>query len=520
MTNVKEITDLMDSPSTEDIELINKAYSFAEKAHAGFKRNNGDPYFFHVFETAKNLATLKKGAVTVAAGLLHDSMEDAGITAEQIEKEFGKEILFLVEGVTKLGKLKYRGATRHSESLRKLFVAMSQDIRVIIIKLADRLHNMRTLEHVPKHKQLRIAEESLEIYAPIAYRLGIRKLNRELEDLSFSYVYPKEYTELKKLTAQRHKKDLQHLEKFNKSFKKALATADIIDIHTDFRIKGLYSLHKKLQRKENDIEKVYDISALRVIVPTVDDCYRVLGRIHSIWRPLPGRIKDYIAFPKPNGYRSIHTTIFTGDGGIIEIQIKTEEMHKEAEYGIASHLSYKDRSQKVMNQTLAWIKHLLPEEERKLNPDLNKFKDTPNWIKELAEYQEENNDQDDFIQNLKTDFFEERIFVFTPKGDVIDLPIDSTPVDFAYSIHSDIGNHMFGVKINGKFLSLDTKLRNGDIVEVQTKPGNHPSIKWLKFAKTTLAQKHIRIALQDNKKSIPKAGKFERKLEKKVQIKQ
>jgi guanosine-3',5'-bis(diphosphate) 3'-pyrophosphohydrolase len=510
MTELKDLLSLVKSPSKEDIALITKAYTFAEKAHTGQKRFSGDPYFVHVFETAKNLAELGSGAVVIAAGLLHDCIEDAGVTPETLEKEFGKEIGFLVDGVTKLGQLKYRGLQRHSESLRKLFVAMSQDIRVILIKLADRLHNMQTLQFVPKEKQERIAAETLEIYAQVAYRLGIRKLNRELEDLSFPYVSPREYQEVKKLFNEKHKEDLKHLEKFNKSLMKALAKEGLTNIKIDYRIKGLYSFYKKLLRKNNDIDKIYDVSALRLTVPSISDCYKALGIIHGIWRPLPGRIKDYIAFPKTNGYQSIHTTIFTGDGGIVEIQIKTEEMYRESEFGIASHVFYKEYlKRKSAIPSFAWILSLLPfkgDPQVKTNletPIVKKInlEDVPHWVKDLVDYHDTLNEQDDFIENLKSDFLKERMFVFTPKGDVIDLPTGSNPIDFAYAIHSDIGNHISGVKVNRKQVSLDTVLKNGDTVEIQTKESSHPTDKWLTYAKTAVAHKHIRAALDKLKES-------------------
>ncbi len=493
---VKDITTRMDSPTKADVELIAKAFAFAKEAHKEHKRYSGEPYFVHLFETAKNLAELGMGATTIAAGLLHDTLEDVGVTAETIEKEFGAEILFLIQGVTKLGKLKYRGAKRHTESLRKLFVAMSQDIRVLIIKLTDRLHNMETLSHVPQHKQKRIALETLEIYAPLAYRLGMRKLNRELEDLAFPYVFPDEYKKTHEILKQKSRETNDHLEKVLNSIKKSLAKEKILNFRTDYRLKGLYSLYKKLVRKEMDIERVYDISAIRIIVPTISDCYKVLGIIHGSWRPLPGRIKDYIAFPKPNGYRSIHTTIFTGDGGILEIQIRTEEMHKEAEFGIASHLSYKEEYGKNgVNPNLLWIMNLLrPQIFGSKKPDHEKFIDVPQWIKHLAEA-ELSHEPDEYIENLKTDFFGHRIFVFTPKGDVVDLPLESSPIDFAYAIHSDIGNHINGVKVNGKLVTLDSKLRNGDRVEIITKDKSKPSRKWLDIAKTTEARRHIRSRL-------------------------
>lgn len=498
---LEEIISLTSGFSKKDTELLKNAFEFAKKAHDGQKRMSGEDYFIHPFETAKILAELGVGPKTIAAGLLHDVLEDALISREEFEKEFDKEILFLVEGVTKLGKIKYRGVKRHSESLRKLFVAMSQDIRVILVKLADRLHNMRSLEHVLPHKQKRIAEETLEIYAPIAYRLGIGQLKKQLEDLSFPYVFPKEYKEVKELTKQKSKDTQKRLEKIYRALQIKLAKEGIRILKADFRLKGIFSLFRKLKKYDMDIEKIYDIYALRIVVKDVADCYKVLGVIHEFWRPLPGRIKDYIADPKPNGYRSIHTTIFTGDGGIAEIQIRTEEMHKEAEFGVASHISYKGDGKKN-SWGLAWVFHLLPYVGKKNKNDSEKEKDDiPLWVKELAEFQSEFG-QEKFEEELKSNFFKERIFVFTPKGDVMDLPFDATPVDFAYAIHSDVGDHMFGAKINGKFSALSSNLKNGDIVEILTRQGSHPSQKWLEDAKTALAQKKIKSTLSDaNKRS-------------------
>ncbi len=505
MPNLSSLISLLPSPSEEDIALVTKAYEFAEKAHAPQKRFSGDPYFYHAYETAKILAELGMGPITVAAGLLHDTLEDAAVKPEVIEKEFGKEVLFLVDGVTKLGKLRYHGAERHIESLRKLFIAMSQDLRVLIIKLADRLHNMRTLQYVRPEKQFRIASETLEIYAPLAYRLSIRRINRELENLAFPYVYPKEFETVKKLVGEREKENAARLEKFSRSVKKALAKEGLTAIRTDARVKSYFSLWKKLERKNMEFEKVYDVLALRVIVPSIADCYQVLGIVHGTWRPLPGRIKDYIAFPKPNGYRGIHTTIFTGDGGIIEIQIRTEEMHRLAEFGYASHLAYKEKPPKAGGNRLGllWLASFIPfvgAGKNAAKPAQGKTSDIPEWIKQIAESQTEAVQHGDFAQNMETDFFQFRVFVFTPKGDVIDLPLEASPVDFAYAIHSDIGDHMAGAKVNSKLVSLDTKLRNGDIVEIITKEGSHPSSKWLDLAKTSFAKKKIRESLDVEKK--------------------
>ncbi len=497
MNDIKEIFSLLNNPTEEDKALIEKAYDFAQKAHEGVKRKSGEPYFNHLFGTAKNIAELGMSATTVAAGFLHDTIEDTSVTAEDIKKEFGDEILFLVEGVTKLGKIRHQGTARYDESLRKLFVAMSQDIRVLIIKLCDRLHNMRTLEFVPKEKQLRIAKETLEIYAPIAYRLGIKKLQRDLEDIAFKYVYPVEYEEIKRIMKARREKIEAELSKFEKLLKKKLAENEFTDFHVDHRVKSMYSLFKKLKKYKGDVESIYDISALRITVKDVADCYKVLGIVHSNWRPLPERIKDYVASPKLNGYQSIHTTIFTGDGAIIEVQIRTEEMHREAEYGIASHVSYKEGlKKKTTNPNLLWIKSILPRKNIKDNKASNS-KDVPGWIKELVEYQKEAGDE--FIDDIKSDFFEERIFVFTPIGDVIDLPKDSCVIDFAYAIHTDIGDHISSAKINGKFMAITSTLKNGDRVEVETKKNSKPSFKWIEHCKTTMARRKINQALEVKK---------------------
>jgi len=470
--SVKEILALMKAPSKEDRALIEKAYAFAEKAHAGQKRYSGEPYFNHVAHVGYNLAGIHIDATTVAAGLLHDTIEDADISAKTIEQEFGKEICALVEGVTKLGKLKYRGVERHVESLRKFFVAMSHDVRVLLIKLADRLHNIQTLEHVPEAKRQRIAIETLEIHARLADRFGMGKWKAIFEDAAFPYAHPKEYEQVLAIIKHKRIADEKYAEKIYRSIQKELATNGIKNVRVDYRVKNLFSLWKKLARKDMDPDKVYDILAVRVIVKSVEDCYRALGIIHKHWRPVAGRIKDYIAIPKPNGYRSLHTTIFRGDGGVIEIQIRTEEMHNEAQYGIASHLAYKESGGG----------------HQELEKNLS-------WVKELAKWQKDVAKSDEFLEHLQMDFFKNRVFVFTPKGDVIDLPEESTPVDFAYAIHSNIGDHLAGAKVNSKLVSIDTKLKNGDIVEIETKETATPKRKWLDYTKTTLAKRHIRTYL-------------------------
>ncbi|OHA40285.1 MAG: hypothetical protein A3G59_01935 [Candidatus Taylorbacteria bacterium RIFCSPLOWO2_12_FULL_47_20] len=498
---MREITKLIESLSGDDLKLIQKAYNFSLKAHEGQKRFSGEPYFYHVFETGKILAELKMGPVAICAGLLHDTMEDAGVTAEAMEREFGKEILFLVDGVSKLGKLRYSGADRHIESLRKLFVAMSKDLRVLIIKLCDRLHNMRTLRFVRPEKRKRIAAETLEVYAPLAYRLSMRRLTRELEDLAFSYVYPEEYNDVKKVLKEKTRLLTLSLEKFSRSVKKALAMESITNISAESRIKSYYGLYRKLKRKNMDISKIYDVAALRVIANDLPDCYRALGVIHGIWRPLPGRIKDYIAFPKPNGYKSIHTTIFVGDGAIVEVQIRTKQMHIEAEFGVASHLTYKEGKKTSVGLGLLWITNLLPFIGRKGDATKNSANNSeiPSWIRQIADSQIALETQTEFVENLKTDFFNHRVFVFTPKGDVVDLPINASPIDFAYAIHSDIGDHISGAKVNGKLVSLDTPLQNGDIIDIMTRDDSKPNSKWLEFTKTSFARKKIRDALQNLK---------------------
>ena len=479
MANVKEIIDLMEGKenkiSKKEQELITKAYAFAEKAHEGQKRLSGDPYFIHPFETAKILAKLGMDTQTVAAGLLHDVLEDTKIKEEGLKKEFGEDIVFLVKGVTKLGTLKYRGHERHVESLRKFFVAMANDLRVVIIKFADRLHNLRTLQFVREDKRKRIAIESIEVYAPLANRLGMGKLKGELEDAAFPYAYPKEYKEVEEIMKEKKEEYEKYLKEVEDQLGKELKKNKINLNEIDHRIKHKYSLYKKLLRYDMDIEKIYDIVALRVVVDNVEECYRVLGIVHSIWNPLPGRIKDYIAVPKPNGYRSIHTTIFTGSGGIAEIQIRTKEMHAEAAYGVAAHFAYKENGNK-----------------RKVQNDKTKFK----WIEELKNLNYTPSESKNLLEHLKMDFFNDRIFIFTPKGDVVDLPVDSTPIDFAYSIHSDIGDHTSGAKINGKMSQIFSKLKNGDIVEIIKKKDSHPSSKWLEYVKTTIAKKHIKSYLE------------------------
>lgn len=479
------------SPLEKD--LISRAWAFAETAHAPQKRESGGPYFIHVAETAQTLANLGADASTIAAGLLHDTIEDTGKTIEDIRSNFGLEVAFLVDGVTKLGKLKYRGLKRHVESLRKLFIATAEDSRVILIKLADRLHNMKTLQALPEEKRMRIALETLEIYAPIAHRLGIGKMKGELEDLAFQAAYQEAFMETRKARDDKAKRAEAELKKMTTKIGAMLHDMCITVHALDTRIKHLYSLHKKLQEKDSNIENVYDIAALRIIVETVEECYLVLGLIHSTWKPLPGRIKDYIAIPKANGYRSLHTTVFTGTGSVVEIQIRTKEMHEIAEHGIASHVSYKEHTENSSSFALA--QNLI-----KSPLSIASDSDSPRWIRDLAETHKEEVRSQSFIKNLKADFLGDRIFVFTPRGEVVDLPKDACPIDFAYSIHTDLGNHAAGASVNGKYAALNTKLKHGDIVEIETKESSHPSAKWLAWVKTGFAKKKIRASVEHQKK--------------------
>lgn len=509
MYSVKDIIVQLNNPSEADKALIKKAYEFAETAHKDHKRYSGEPYMEHLSAVGFKLAQMGMGPRTVSAGLLHDSIEDTSVADDDIKQAFGEEILFLVDGVTKLSSVRYYGSDRHNESLRKLFVATSQDIRVLIIKLVDRLHNMETLHHIPVEKQQRIARETLEIYVPVAHRLGMGKLRKELEDLAFPYVYPDEAARVREALEKRVGKANEALEKERKVLQKRLADSGFTDFQTMYRVKGLYSLYHKLKRKEWDINGVYDLLAMRVIVPTVDDCYRTLGIIHELWRPLPKRMKDYIAFPKPNGYQSLHTTITTSNGLIMEIQIRTRRMHQESEFGVASHIFYKspDAAQVAKPSMFSMlIPTLFSPFSRRESATLGTIESTknaphqqkiPRWISQIGQtYTEDHHSTENFVEDMQSDFFSNRIFVFTPVGDVVDLPVGATPIDFAYAIHSEVGDHAAATKVNKKMVQFDTELRNGDIVEIETRKNAKPTEKWLLYAKTSLARRRIRQSLE------------------------
>lgn len=465
-----------------DTDMVKLAYEFAKEAHKDQKRKSGEAYINHPLRTAITLAKMGLDQKIIIAGLLHDVPEDTNYSLVDIEKNFGDEVAKLVAGITKLGVLKYRGMEKYAENLRKMFVSMAQDIRIIIIKMADRLDNLKTLDALPEDKQKRIAQESLEIYAPIASRLGMGFIKGEIEEHSFPYVYPDKYKWLNEEILPKIELKLEYVQKVIKVVEKKLKIEkiNIVDIHG--RKKRLYSLYHKLQKPHyrDDPDKIFDLVALRIIVPTVGDCYQTLGIIHKLWKPISGRIKDFISQPKPNGYQSLHTTVFCVDGKIVEFQIRTSQMHQQAEYGIAAHWHYKELSTKP--KKIAGKGYALPK----------KFE----WIEDLVAWQKGIADNKQYLDSLSIDFFKHRFFVFTPKGDVIDLPDNATPVDFAYNVHSWIGDHCTGAKINNRMVSLDAKLKNGDMIEIITdKNRKGPSRDWLAFVKTNAAKSKIKSSL-------------------------
>jgi len=464
--------------------LIKRAYELAISSHKGQKRKSGEDYFVHVREAAAILGRLFPDAPTLVATLLHDVPEDTTITIEELTKIFGEEIAGLIDGVTQLGRVRMKDSKDkfYVENLRKLFIATSQDIRVILIKLADRMHNMRTIEFIPADKQIKVAQETLEIYAPIAARLGISSWKDELEDLSFKIVFPKDFIKTKELLET----ELTSREESNKEMQKNLVhimrTEGIKFEEVNGRVKRLYSLFRKLQKYDGDITKIHDFVALRIITKSTADCYAALGIIHKHFQPVPGRIKDYIANPKPNGYQSIHTTVFGKNGKTFEIQMRTDLMHEEAERGVAAHWFYAEEGK--------------PEAAGRVQAK---------WIKELRSWQEETNNPEEFLESLKIDFFRDRIFVFTPKGDIKDLPGGASVIDFAFSVHTDLGYHMMGAKINGKMGSIYDQLENEDVVEIiKTKKEAVISRNWLKAAKTHSARNKIRHYLTEHDTGILK----------------
>ncbi len=455
-----------------DLDLIVRAYEFACKAHEGQFRDSGEPFIIHPVEVAEILVELQLDETFIAAALLHDVVEDTDVTLEVIEKEFGEEIAQLVNGVTKLSKIKFKSREEHqAENLRKMFLAMAKDIRVILIKLADRLHNMRTLRYTTPEKQKRKAEETLEIYAPLAHRLGMSTIKWELEDLSFRFIEPNMYYDLARKLAYTRKEREEDIKTATEAIMAKIKLDTSIDGDIYGRPKHLYSIYQKMLKQKKEFSEIYDLTAIRVIVNTVRECYEVLGIVHEIWKPIPGRFKDYIAMPKSNMYQSLHTTVIGPKGEPLEIQIRTWDMHQTAEYGIAAHWRYKEgRSGKGEDF------------DKKLS-----------WLRLILEWQKELQDADEFVENLKIELFEDEVFVFTPKGDVISLPRKATPVDFAFSIHTEVGMSCVGAKVNGRIVPLEYKLDNGDIVEVITsKTTNGPSRDWLNFVKTSRARSKIK----------------------------
>lgn len=451
-----------------DLDLIRLAYDFAVQAHQGQKRLSGAPYIEHPLSVATTLAEMKLDTPIIVAGLLHDIPEDTAVTLNEIKKNFGTDVASMVEGVTKLGKLKYRGMERYIENLRKMFVSIAKDLRVIIIKFADRLHNLKTLDALPEKKRQRVALESLEIYAPIANRLGMGEMKGQLEDYSFKYLNPSEYEWITQLLTESYQQKKKWLDTIKDITQKELKASGVHIVSLHGRVKHTYSLYCKVLRYNRDINKIYDVVALRIIVKDLADCYAALGIIHKLWRPVPSRIKDYISQPKPNGYQSLHTTVFTLEGQIVEFQIRTEKMHEEAEFGVAAHWHYDEKGATIPSKHIAWVKELAA--FQKIN--LQKFVD---------------------LENLKIDVFQNRIFVFTPRGDVIDLPERASPVDFAYAIHTELGNKCVGARVNDQLARLDTSLKSGDVVEILTdKNRKGPSLDWLKFVKTNTARDHIK----------------------------
>ena len=454
---------------TEDLEVLRRAYQFSARYHLRQVRMSGEPYLSHPLEVAHILADLRLDVPTIATALLHDVVEDTGVTLEEIRAQFGDEVAHLVEGVTKISKLDFASKEeRQAQNMRKMLLAMVDDLRVIFIKLADRLHNMRTLRYLAPEKQQRVAQETLEIYAPLAHRMGMGKIRGELEDMAFSYIDPIAYREIRE--------EIEGKRRFAEDFLKEVAGViesklreNGIQARVEWRIKRLFSIYQKMKRQKTELNQVYDLLAIRVITQSVQDCYAALGAVHSLWPPVPGRIKDFIAMPRPNLYQSLHTTVIGKNGQPLEVQIRTEEMHRTAEEGIAAHWKYKERGTYSSS------------DERSMA-----------WLRQLVEWQQEMSDPAEFLSTLKIDLYPEEVYTFTPKGKVVVLPRDATPVDFAYAIHTEVGQTCTGAKVNGKIVPLRYRLRNGDVVEVTTQKGGHPSRDWLSFVKSSRARNKIK----------------------------
>jgi GTP diphosphokinase / guanosine-3',5'-bis(diphosphate) 3'-diphosphatase len=482
MIRLEEILDRVEKHHPGDnLDLIRRAYIFSAKEHKGQVRASGEPYLTHPLEVSNILAEMKMDAVTVSVGLLHDVVEDTLTTLEKIEELFGPEVAHIVDGVTKISQIPFTSKEeKQAENFRKMLLAMTDDIRVIMVKFADRLHNMRTLEYLKADRREAIAQETMDIYAPLANRLGMGKIRGELEDLSFSYLDPKAYQELKDIVEKNRRKHEAFLAEVTKIVEAKMKEHDI-PCTTSSRTKRLYSIYLKLKKQRITVDQVYDLMALRIITDNVKNCYAALGVIHNTWRPVPGRIKDFIAMPRPNMYQSLHTSVIAG-GQPFEVQIRTEEMHHIAEEGIAAHWKYKDGKLVADDR-----------EDQRVS-----------WLRHLVEWQQEMKDPADFLSTLKIDLYPEEVYTFTPKGKVVTLPRDATPIDFAYAIHTEVGHSCVGAKINGRMTPLRTKLRNGDIVEIVTQPGHKPSRDWLSIVNTSRARNKIRhwLTEQESEKAI------------------
>ncbi|WP_417038566.1 RelA/SpoT family protein, partial [Desulfovibrio legallii] len=479
MIRIQEILDKVAANNNDaDLELIQKAYVFAATAHAGQTRLSGEPYLSHPLAVADTLAEMGFDEPTVVAGLLHDTVEDTKATLEEIEENFGEEVADIVDGVTKISKISFENKEEaQAENIRKMILAMSHDMRVLMVKLADRLHNMRTLDFQKAYKQKRIAQETMDIYAPLANRLGLYIMKRNLEDLSFKYLRPDIYNQIDHWLDKHQVVEKQIIEKVVALIKDLLAANDIIG-QVYGRIKHKYSIYKKMQSQSLTLDEMHDIMAFRVLVKDIRDCYAVLGLVHSQWRPVHGRFKDYISMPKANGYQSLHTTVIGPDGERIEIQIRTEDMHRQAEHGVAAHWLYKEKG-------------------RVNSKDLEQFA----WLREIFERQSEESDSREFMHSLKMDLFKDEVYVYTPAGDVKELPEGATPLDFAFMIHTNVGQHCAGAKINGRLMPLGTELKNGDVVEIVTDPSRNPNRDWLKIVKTARARSRIQRYLRTEERS-------------------
>jgi len=469
VTRFRELTKAVESYRPNDnLDIIRKAYDYSLKHHQGQSRASGEPYLVHPLEVACVLAEMKLDPIAIAGGLLHDSVEDTLVTIVDIRKEFGEQVAHIVEGVTKISKIDFASTEeRQAENVRKMVLAMVDDIRVVLIKLADRLHNMRTLEHLPPERQAKIAKETLDIYAPIAHRLGMGKIRGELEDLGFRYMDPIGHKQVHDAVEARRKTGEQFLARVETIIREKLKEAGI-EATTESRIKRLFSIHQKLLRQRINVDQMYDLFAIRIITHSVQDCYAVLGAIHNHWRPVPGRIKDFIAMPRPNFYQSLHTSVISDDGTPFEVQIRTEEMHKMAEEGIAAHWKYKDGP-------------VSARDEQRLA-----------WLRQVVEWQRDVSDPSEFLSTLKIDLYPEEVYTFTPKGKIVVLPRDASPVDFAYTIHTEVGHNCVGAKVNGRMVPLRYKLHSGDIVEILTQPGHQPSRDWLAIVKSSRARNKIK----------------------------